>query len=587
MTTISKIITTVTLFTSLVFANHPESLGTVAPPSEYEGYLMTNILDDRTELSMVSDLPTPWGNSLGFSPDVSHRTVGSSWGTWSHDYTGSLYFTEYASELDMTFPDNVCALIFYLEPNNFATFNFNVSYSDGWFIDLNIDGFAGATGFAVSLHDEHGFPTGVNILNTDGAAAGFAVGEFSMSQCTETGLYPHVGVLASDFDGELEDIPDAIGKVFVADGECDNGEINLAMQYVAPGGTLWLSPGSFQLCDSIVLDRDDITLRGAENPVVYTVGDGTFHMIKVYERKTVTIMDMTLFGHYLSTEGNYLGVDVKTSEYVQMKQLCLLFFSHYGFRVEESQDINMNKLKIVGNVGDLAGTRRRLKELEEESIWDSIKKRLSGSRRLQEEEEESFEGNGGKVKSTKNFVLKNSLFLLIPDYGLRFHSNSGNENVWLINNVFFKIGRVDTENIRSEYVKNMNLISSTFINCEHALKSKHGDGFSAVANRILCQQSGLRVEGTEGTLVLSNGMIDLEGESGTVLNLLPKPGTDDCKGGEVRMNTVCTLVTEDRPFKMCDESELENNEVFKYADNVDECFYPFDEEEEEGDIPSV
>lgn len=588
---ISKIIYLIISTIALVTASHPESFGTSAPPETYEGHLMTKITDDRpTGYTPVSDLPTPWLSSLTFTPTVLHAHTPNDWATWSHGYEGSIYYNE-LPQLDMTFPDNVCALIFYLEPNAFSTFNFNVSYSDGWFLNLDVTGFAGAVGIGVSLHDEHGFPTGVSILNTDGAAAGFAVGEFSMSLCEPTDdgvLYPHVAVLAGDFEGTVDDVPDAIGKVLLADGSCDEEEINAAMEFVAPGGTLWLSPGSFELCDSVVLSKDHMTLRGADNPVLYTRPGLGFHMVKVYDRYTVELMDFLLFGyHMVGLEGNYLGLDVKESVYTQVKQVCFFFFDHYAFRVEDSQDVNMNRLKIIGNVGDLGGVRRRLKELNEESVWEKASRfvrRLTG----EEEQEPTPDpvGNGGKVKGTKNFVLKHSLFLLIPDYGLRFHSNTGNENMWLIDNVFFKIGKVETENVRSEYVKNMNLVSNTFLNCEHALKSKYGDGFSAVANRILCQKSGLRVEGTEGTLVLSNGMIDLEGESGTVLNLLPKPGTDVCNGGEVRMNTVCTLATEDNPFKMCDTDELEHNQVFKYSEDIDECFYPFDEEEEESDIPS-
>ena len=181
---ISRIFT-IAAFVSTAFAHHPESLGTGAPPAIYEGYTMTTTEPDTTPLfTDVTEAPGLAGEDpILFSSSTNHRKIGSGWATWSHGYTGSVYY-ETSREIDLEIPEQTCAFIFYLEPNNFATFAMNVSYSDGYSIVESITGASGATGFAISKHNPESFPSSVNIYDVTGGANGFAFGEFSMAKCS-------------------------------------------------------------------------------------------------------------------------------------------------------------------------------------------------------------------------------------------------------------------------------------------------------------------------------------------------------------------------------------------------------------------
>ena len=173
-----------TLLASSVFGYAPESLGTGAPPATYKTYTMSpNQPEGSPILSFVTEAPGLNGaNPIKFDRPVQYRQVPSTWSTWSHGYTGPVYY-EGGVELEMTIPDEVCAFIFYLEPNAFSSFNFNVSFSDGYYLNVNVNGLAGAVGIAVAKDAVHGFPKTINIYNTDLCAGGFAVGEFKLAAC--------------------------------------------------------------------------------------------------------------------------------------------------------------------------------------------------------------------------------------------------------------------------------------------------------------------------------------------------------------------------------------------------------------------
>jgi len=199
------------------YTHHPESLGTGAPPAIYEGYTMETTEPETASLySSVTEAPgLSGGDPILFSSPVNHRKIGSGWATWSHGYTGSVYY-ESSRELDMEIHEGTCAFIFYLEPNNFATFSMNVTYSNGHSIVENIAGASGATGIAVSKHSPEAFPTSVNIYDVSGAAAGFAVGEFSMAECLECENDRDI-MFVVDESGSVGSINFGLTKDFVVD----------------------------------------------------------------------------------------------------------------------------------------------------------------------------------------------------------------------------------------------------------------------------------------------------------------------------------------------------------------------------------
>jgi hypothetical protein len=70
------------------------SLGSSAPLLAMCGGWMTNFAKDtRPVFTDYSDVPSPLGDNIHFSIPLQHRAIGFGWGSWSHGYTGDVYFT--------------------------------------------------------------------------------------------------------------------------------------------------------------------------------------------------------------------------------------------------------------------------------------------------------------------------------------------------------------------------------------------------------------------------------------------------------------------------------------------------------------
>jgi hypothetical protein len=160
-------------------------LGKVACPAQVGSYQVTPAAADPSALNLsVSTVPMPTGGSLGISPALDHRKMGSGWNSWSHTYTGDLYTASSSavSTVTLTLPDGTGAFAFFLEPNNLSAFTFTVSCTtaDGGSLQetASIVGDKGATGFA--FHCSTSPLSSVTILVPAGAG-GFALGEFSIA----------------------------------------------------------------------------------------------------------------------------------------------------------------------------------------------------------------------------------------------------------------------------------------------------------------------------------------------------------------------------------------------------------------------
>ncbi|MFI4882201.1 MAG: GC-type dockerin domain-anchored protein [Phycisphaerales bacterium JB064] len=168
------------------------NLGTSAPPSTLDGYSMNAGSDGRATFSDVTFAGVGGGRTVDFSTSMSLRRIGDGWATWSHGYTGPVYHTP-NDRVTMTFdPGEVGAFIVYVEPNNFGEFSFEITGRDATgssvAYNANIVGDSGAMGFGFSA-PAGGHITSVRVLNSDGDANGFAVGEF-LSSGVETGCLP-------------------------------------------------------------------------------------------------------------------------------------------------------------------------------------------------------------------------------------------------------------------------------------------------------------------------------------------------------------------------------------------------------------
>lgn len=153
-----------------------QSLGTGAPPAVLGGYSMTPFPNDvRPVVSNVNDVTSPLGGLLSFNIPLTHREVGNGWGSWSHGYTGDVYYSNGATSIALTLPPNTGAFYFYAEPNPFNVFNITATANDGTFLTIPVNGSAGAAGWG--FYTTGGALTSITVSsNVD-----FAIGEFGIA----------------------------------------------------------------------------------------------------------------------------------------------------------------------------------------------------------------------------------------------------------------------------------------------------------------------------------------------------------------------------------------------------------------------
>ncbi len=159
----------------IVFDGSP---GTGAPLATLGPYSMTPFPEDsRDEFDMVSDVPGPAGD-LGFDRALSHRRIESGWATWSHEYTGDVYFCE-STQLTMTLPPSTYAFYFYAESNLYGWYSFTATAQDGTTSGpVAVNGDAGATYFGFY---STGSPIVSITVEVEESANGFSVGEFGIN----------------------------------------------------------------------------------------------------------------------------------------------------------------------------------------------------------------------------------------------------------------------------------------------------------------------------------------------------------------------------------------------------------------------
>lgn len=134
-----------------------------------------------TSVSSVTDA----AGTVQFSPTLRHYRVGNGWATWSHGYTGSVYFSGEASggsdpRIELSLPSNTNAFAFYAEPNTFGNFSVEATASDGTSSEpVRIEGRSGARYFG--FYGTAGRKlTSITVTASD--SRGFAIGEFSINR---------------------------------------------------------------------------------------------------------------------------------------------------------------------------------------------------------------------------------------------------------------------------------------------------------------------------------------------------------------------------------------------------------------------
>ncbi|MCX6878472.1 MAG: PEP-CTERM sorting domain-containing protein [Verrucomicrobia bacterium] len=162
------------------------SPGSAAPPVMLGMYEMRAFpLDLRAEDTDASSAvcwrdpavvpPAAVGDTLRFNI-AKVADIGAGWATWSHGYTGKVYFRD-ADDLYMIMPLGIQAFYMYVEPNIAGSFEIRVE-SESVFETVTINALGGAQYFGVWTQPDRQL-TGLSIKQITGTSGGFAIGEFA------------------------------------------------------------------------------------------------------------------------------------------------------------------------------------------------------------------------------------------------------------------------------------------------------------------------------------------------------------------------------------------------------------------------
>jgi hypothetical protein len=158
--------------------------GSGAPPLMLGPCFMVSFPPDpQATFVDVTDVTTPLGRSLQFSIPMNHRRIGTGWASWSHGYTGDVYYSNGATSVTLTLPPSTPAFYFYVEPNPFQMHTFEAVAQDGTSSgEFTAHGQSGATyvGF-------YGTPGSLLSSIEITGSTDFAIGEFGICIPPEPG----------------------------------------------------------------------------------------------------------------------------------------------------------------------------------------------------------------------------------------------------------------------------------------------------------------------------------------------------------------------------------------------------------------
>ena len=143
------------------------------------GFNMVTVPDPSlAAFTNVTTLSSPLGN-LTFTPSVNYRKIGSGWTSWSHGYTGEVYYSNGATSIQIDLPASIAAFDLYVEPEPFNIFNITVTAQNGTTTSLTqpVDGNAGAKYFGF-------YGTGGDLIDkiTVSSSVDFAVGQLRLAK---------------------------------------------------------------------------------------------------------------------------------------------------------------------------------------------------------------------------------------------------------------------------------------------------------------------------------------------------------------------------------------------------------------------
>jgi hypothetical protein len=186
-----KLITICLAVLVVLFATYPVqatitgvALGTAPPPSTLGPYTMTAFDPDPRPVDpfdpeLVTSVASPLGGTVDFSVPLYHTTVGTGWATWSHDYTGDVYYTLEFQVVTLTMPSETKAFYLYAEPNPMSDYLITATSQDGTSVAQMVNGMGGACGYGFWADGGDQIST-IEVDYFGDAYSGFAVGEFGI-----------------------------------------------------------------------------------------------------------------------------------------------------------------------------------------------------------------------------------------------------------------------------------------------------------------------------------------------------------------------------------------------------------------------
>lgn len=168
--------------------------GTGAPAATLGGYTMTPFpADVRADLSLVSSVASPLGGDVTFDSPLQIRTVPTTWATWSHGYTGPVYWTQGRSAATLTLPADTAAFYFFAEPTLFGPYTVTATAQDGTFVTTTVEGNSGANYFG--FYGTDGSVVSSIAVTAGENAFGFSVGEFGIAEVPPPPPIPAPGAI--------------------------------------------------------------------------------------------------------------------------------------------------------------------------------------------------------------------------------------------------------------------------------------------------------------------------------------------------------------------------------------------------------
>jgi len=136
------------------------------------------------------------------------------WPSWSHGYTGDVYYSDGAQEVTLTMPAATYGVYFYIQPADPTEHEFRATLECGCFVEFVADGSVGAVFFGLCSYQE------ILTIQLDCLSeSDFAIGEFGIC------CLPRQGACCNPCDGTCTDDAwsdecAAQGFPFYLDGTC-------------------------------------------------------------------------------------------------------------------------------------------------------------------------------------------------------------------------------------------------------------------------------------------------------------------------------------------------------------------------------